>query len=65
MEEVLTLSDRYVMLGLKLKDNGQLRCMFCHVHARVGSDSMPVIAHKEECVVIRCYVRKENPDGKE
>lgn len=62
MEQVLTLADRYLMLGLKLKDNGQLRCMFCHVHARVGSDSTPVITHKVNCVVVRCYVREENPN---
>jgi hypothetical protein len=65
MEETLTLADRYLMLGLKLKGNGQLRCMFCGVHARVGSDGTPVITHRTYCVVVECYVRKENIDGNE
>lgn len=63
MNETLTLADRYLMLGLKLKGNGQLRCMFCSVYAKVGDDGTPTVIHKRDCIVVETYVREENKNG--
>ena len=60
----LTLQDRYVMAGLKLKDNGELFCLFCGKYAVVGSDGVAEVAHLEDCAVVKCYIpEKGEPCG--
>jgi hypothetical protein len=62
VNETLTLADRYVMLGLKLKATGELQCMFCSKYARVGSDGVAEVAHHEDCTVVKCYIPRKGGD---
>jgi hypothetical protein len=58
-----TLSDRYLMLGLKLKENGLVRCMFCHVLGKGSADGLVTVNHHPRCVVVDLYVRGVERDG--
>lgn len=63
MNDGTTLSDRYLMLGLKLKENGRVRCMFCHVQGIEGCDGVTKVNHHPACIVVDLYVRGVEAHG--
>jgi hypothetical protein len=56
MNDQLTLADKYLLLGLKLKDNGQVRCMFCHVYGNPQADGTVTVNHNQNCVIVDLYI---------
>lgn len=60
----LTLADQYTMLGLKLKDDGRVRCMFCHRYATAlpGASGVKVI-HAPDCMAAKILGATEVDDG--
>lgn len=65
MSERLTLADQYLLMGLKLKEDGRVRCMFCHVYAKAmaGEQQGVKVVHRPECIAARMLDAQEVPDG--
>ena len=62
MNDQLTLADQYLFLGLKLKDNGRLRCMFCHVYAIAipdGISQIVKVVHRPGCIAAQIFSAEE------
>jgi hypothetical protein len=60
----LTLADQYTLLGLKLKDDGRVRCMFCHRYATAlpGENCVKVV-HAPNCEAAKILEAPEVSDG--
>ena len=59
-----SLSDRYMMIGLRLTPSGRLCCMFCNVHGIHGGNGVVEVHHREWCKVIELYAPNEwRPHG--
>lgn len=61
----LTLADQYTMMGLKLKDDGRVRCMFCHRYATaLASPEQGVrVVHAPDCEAAQILRAPEVSDG--
>jgi len=65
MNDQLTLADQYLLLGLKLKDDGRIRCMFCHRYATaLPGESGVKVVHVPDCMAAKLFNAPEVSDGK-
>jgi hypothetical protein len=65
MNDQLTLADQYLLMGLKLKDDGRVRCMFCHVYATplTGEERGVKVKHRPDCFAAIAFNAPEASDG--
>jgi len=60
----LTVSDQYTLLGLKLKSDGRIRCLFCHRYAIIVPGAGVTVPHTPDCVAAKIFQAPEVSDGK-
>lgn len=60
----LSLADQYTMLGLRLKNDGTIYCMFCRRYATAlpGASGVKVV-HRPDCYAALLLKAPEANDG--
>jgi hypothetical protein len=62
--EKFSVADQYLMMGLKLKDDGRVRCMFCHRYATALPEGKGVrVVHTPDCLAAKLLEAPQVDDG--